>query len=173
MSDWHHQDHNNHLRSVPVHRERDEFRPRHLFIALGLFFGVLAVVVFMFWSEKQPRARSVADALPVIHGTVTPAAATPGTPVPQRTKPVEVSPPLKAAMAGDGSWLIGKEIKRGTYRTPGLSTSCYWALRSNLSYSYDEIVVSSYGRRGTQTVALGPNVREFITYGCGDWKLVP
>lgn len=179
MSDWHHPDHNNHLRSVPVHRGRREFRPRQFFIALAIAVAMLVIVAATIWSEK-PRGKSIADALPVVHGTVTPAAATPGTPVPQRTpkptpsaRPVEVSPPLKASMASDGSWLIGKQIKRGTYRTPGLSTSCYWALRSNLSYSYDEIVVSSFGRRGAQTVALGPNVREFITYGCGQWELVP
>lgn len=165
MSDWHHQErHQEHLQSVPVHRihrGRREFRPRDFFIALGLAVLMLAVIAFTFWSEKQPRAVSVAGALPIYpRGTVTPAAASPGT------------PPLAAAIAGDGSWLVGKQIKRGIYRTAGLSSACYWSLRSNLSYDYDATIVSSYGRRGTQTVAVGPNARAFITYGCGRWELV-
>lgn len=169
MSDWHHPNPINHLQSVPVHRgRRRQFRPRQFFTALGLALAIPAMIAATIWSEK-PRAESAAGALP----TTAPAAATPGTPVPSPTpKPVEVSPPLAAAIAGDGSWLIGKQIKPGTYRTPGQSTSCYWALRSNLSYSYDATIVSSYGRRGAQTVALGPNARAFITYGCGRWELV-
>lgn len=168
MSDWHYPDRTNHLRSVPVHRGRAEFRPRQFFIALGIAVVTTAIIAVTIWSEK-PRAESAAGALPI----AAPAAATPGTPVPQPTlRPVEVSPPLAAAIVGDGSWLIGKQIKPGTYRTPGLSTSCYWALRSNLSYSDGATIVSSYGRRGAQTVALGPNARAFVTYGCGRWELV-
>jgi len=169
MSDWHYPDNHNHLRSVPVHRGRAGFRPRAVLIALGIALVIVAIVAATIWSEK-PRAESAAGALPAAAATVTPATATPGTPV--TPKPVEASPPLAAAIAGDGSWLIGKQIKPGTYRTPGRSTSCYWALRSNLSYSYDATIVSSYGRRGAQTVALGPNARAFITYGCGRWELI-
>lgn len=175
MSDWHHPErHQEHLQSVPVHRihrGRREFRPRDFFIALGLAVLMLAVVALMIWSDK-PRAVSVAGALPVHPtGTVTPAAASPGTPIPQ-PKPAEKSPPLKASVAGDGSWIVGKQIKRGIYRTAGGTSACYWALRSNLSYDYDATIVSSYGRRGAQTVAIGPNARAFVTYGCGPWELV-
>lgn len=178
MSDWHHPDHNNHLRSVPVHRGPREFQPRDFFIALGIAVLIVVIIVAAIWSEK-PRAKSIAGALPSAAGTVTPAAATPSTaapsitrsrpPTPSRT-PVEVSPPLKAS-AGDGTWLVGKQIKRGVYRTAGDSSACFWALRSNLAYDDGAIVVSSHGQRGAQTVAIGPNVAEFITYGCGSWKL--
>lgn len=170
MSDWHHPGDNTHLRSVPVHRGRAGVRRRAVFIALGIAVLIVTIIVASIWSEK-PRAKSAAGALPTAAATVTPATATPGTPVPS-PKPVEKAAPLAAAVAGDGSWLIGKQIKRGTYRTTGSPASCYWALRSNLSYSNDATIVSSYGRRGAQTVALGPNARAFITYGCGRWELV-
>lgn len=172
MSEWQYRNHQDHLQSVPVHtthRGRREFRPRDFFIALGIAVTIVAIIAAAIWSEK-PRAVSVAGALPVLP-TVTPAAASPGTPVPS-TKPVELSPVLKASFAGDGSWVIGKQIKRGTYRTAGGSSSCFWALRSNLSYDYGATIVTSYGRRGNQTVALGPNALAFVTYGCGEWNLV-
>ena len=176
MSDWHHPDHNNHLRSVPVHRGQREFQPRQFFIALGLAVAMVVIIAAAIWSEK-PKAKSIAGAVPAATGTVSPAAATPTPtitrslpPTPRRT-PVEVSPPVKAS-AGDGTWLVGKQIKRGVYRTAGDGAACFWALRSNLAYDDDAIVVSSHGRRGAQTVAVGPNVREFITYGCGRWELV-
>lgn len=173
MSEWQHrtQHHQDHLQSVPVHtthRGRREFRPRTVLIAAAIALAILVIIAAAIWSEK-PKAVSVAGALPV-HPTVTPVVASPGTPVTPR--PVKVSPPLKASVAGDGSWLVGKQIKRGTYRTAGGSSSCFWALRSNLAYDYDATIVTSYGRRGAQTVALGPNVRAFVTYGCGPWELV-
>lgn len=172
MSDWQHADDNKHLRSVPVHRGRAQFRPRHVIIALAFVLAILAVLCAVIWNEKG-SAQSAADAASV-RSTVSPAARPTtkvGTPVPQ-PKPVETSPPLAVAVS-DGTWLIGKEIKRGTYRTPGASSSCYWAVRAKPIVAFESTIASTFGRRGAQTVALGPKAAAFITYGCGVWELIP
>lgn len=168
MSEWKHSPPSGtHLQSVPVHQRRGEFSPRHIYIALGAVLGIVATVCALIWHEKG-SARSAADAA-AVESTIRPIAAPAGTRPPR--KPVEKSPALPAA-AGDGAWLIGKELKRGTYTTPGAGDRCYWALVSNLPGQL-ATVVSSAGETGKQTITVGPNVRAFITYGCGKWELIP
>lgn len=171
MSEWHHRQRHQDHQSVPVHRApRAEFRPRSIYLAFGVVAAIVAIVCVVIWQEKP--ASSAADAA-AVESTARPIAlptTRPGTPVPQR-KPVEVSPPAASAVPGDGTWLVGREIKRGTYKSAGGST-CYWARLSDLSGELEAIIANSYGRRGPQKVALGPKDKAFASQGCGAWELI-
>jgi hypothetical protein len=121
--------------------------------------------VAVIWQTKT--AQSAGDHAAVV-STVTPTRL--GTAVPTRV-PVEVAPPLAEAIPGDGTWLIGAEIKRGTYRSAGGAT-CYWSRLSNLSGEFDAILASSFGQAGPQKVALGAKDKAFASQGCGSWELI-
>lgn len=86
-------------------------------------------------------------------------------------KPVEHSPPVASFVPGDGTWLIGKEIKRGTYTSEG-GPGCYWSRLSNLSGELEAILANSF-KPGPQKVALGPKDVAFESAGCGGWELIP
>jgi hypothetical protein len=88
-----------------------------------------------------------------------------------RNKPVEHAPPVADFVPGDGTWLIGKEIKRGTYTSEGAPT-CYWSRLSNLSGELEAILANSF-KPGPQKVALGPKDVAFESAGCGSWELIP
>ena len=140
-------------------------RNAHLIIAGGIAVLIAIVVGYVLYSEAT--ATRAADATAVVQPT-----AQPGPPVPQpvRAKPVEKSPPVPEVVKGDGTWLIGKEIKRGTYRTEG-GTSCYWSRLSDLSGELESIVANGF-RYGPQVVALGPDDVAFATQGCPQWVMV-
>lgn len=96
--------------------------------------------------------------------------AQPGPPVPQPSKAVEQSPPVADTVPGNGTWLIGKEIKRGTYHTTG-SSICLWT-RLQRHPSGGWVIVDGAYRMGAQTVALGKDDAAFATQGCPTWVLV-
>lgn len=136
----------------------------HLSIALALCVGIVLVVAGVIWQSATatPAADTAAH--------VVPATPRPGIPVPQ-PKPVEMSPPVPGFVAGDGTWLVGKEIKRATYQSAG-GSSCYWSRLSDLSGELEAIIANSFGRNGKQVVALGADDAAFATQGCGRWELV-
>lgn len=88
-----------------------------------------------------------------------------------RNKPVEHAPPVADFVPGDGTWLIGKEIKRGMYTSEGGPT-CYWARLSDLSGEIEGVVANSF-KPGPQKVAFGPKDVAFESAGCGLWELIP
>lgn len=95
--------------------------------------------------------------------------AQPGPPVRQLpSKPVEKSPPVDQVVPGDGTYLVGKEIKRGTYTTQG-GSSCYWARLIPTAAGWG--IVSSAFVSGPQEVALGKDDVAFATQGCGQWVM--
>lgn len=162
MSDWQHSAPNStsHTHSLPVHRPSN----RPLYIALLCVAAMTAIVCAVIWNDKPAAAEAAANAAPA----TTRPTATPGTPV---RKPVEVSPPLAERIPGDGTWLVGAEIKAGTYKSAG-GASCYWARYRDLANELNSIIVNSYGRKGPQKVALGPSDKAFASQGCGAWELI-
>ena len=89
----------------------------------------------------------------------------------QSRRPVEQAPPVADTVPGDGTWIIGKEIRRGTYRTVG-GLSCLWQrLQAHPSGRW-VTVDSGYGW-APQTVALGPDDVAFVSQGCEPWVMVP
>lgn len=159
MSEWRHTS-SEALYSVPVRRPRAELGVRHILIALAAAAAITATVVAVIWQEK-PAQSAAAAAAPVAAPT-----STPGTPPRQ----VEKSPPVPEATTGDGTYLVGRELKTGTYSSRG-GTSCYWArLRDT---SGEQIAVIAAGtRRGRQVVTIRKGDRAFVTDGCGTWELM-
>lgn len=127
--------------------------------------GIAVVGVAFAW-YTEGRAVRTADKAAVV-STAKPTAV-PGIPV--RQKSPEYSPPLVASM-GDGTWLLGKEIKRGLYAAPG-GTACYWERLSDLSGDPDGTIDVGFARRGPQKVQLGDEDFAFTSNGCGQWVMV-
>lgn len=169
MSEWDHRT-SQHLHSVPIHRSRREFTRRQLYIVLALLAAIVAVIVGYLWQEK-PRANLT------VHGTAAAAAPTskPGTPVGTSTptvRAVEKAPPVPAVMHADGTYLVGKHVKIGTYISPGPDTGkCYWARLRDTSGEQRAVIAASY-KRGQQIVTIRRGDRAFVTDGCGPWELV-
>ena len=139
----------------------------HLIVAGGIAVLIGAIVGWVLYQDAT--ATRAADATAVVQPT-----ATPGPPVPQpvRTKPVEKSPPVGVAMLADGTYLVGKHIKPGTYSSPGADTGrCYWARLRDTSGEMRAVIAASY-RTGRQIVTIRKGDRAFVTDGCGPWELM-
>ncbi|WBQ02979.1 hypothetical protein [Kribbella sp. CA-293567] len=146
--------------------ERDKLTP-YVAVALAIAIVIAGVLVFIVLSDNiAARAGATADKAPV-------PSAQPGPPVPQpiRTKPTEKSPPVHGIVTGDGTWIIGKDIKRTTYESVIVET-CYWARLTNLSGDFNSVTEMGFGRTGKQIVELGPNDVAFQSDGCGEWTEV-
>lgn len=82
----------------------------------------------------------------------------------------EQAPPLAETITGDGSFIVGKHVKAGTYRTAG-GPRCTWARLSDLTGD-----ATSDRDRGTApgrtTVDLVAGVAGFETHGCPEWVMV-
>ena len=69
---------------------------------------------------------------------------------------------------GDGIFIVGKEVKPGTYRSRG-GGSCYWARLSGFGGS-DIIVNGGFNRN--QIVTISSSDRGFESRSCGTWYRV-
>ncbi|MBK3564536.1 hypothetical protein [Streptomyces sp. MBT62] len=73
---------------------------------------------------------------------------------------------------GDGTYVVGKDIKPGTYRTDGpqggLVTNCYWARLSSTSGELRDIIANG-NTMGQTTVTIAPTDKAFTTTGCNRW----
>lgn len=146
--------------------ERDKFKP-YVAIALAIAIVIAFVGVFIVMSDSiAARAGATQDKAPVPS-----AQAGPRIPQPARNKPTEKSPPVAEIIAGDGTWLLGKEIKSGTYES-FTGPTCYWARLSDLSGEYEGTIASGFGRTGKQRVAIAQGDRAFVSQGCGEWVMV-
>lgn len=164
MSEWHDRQ-NIHLQSVPVHQQR-EFKRWHILTALAAVAAMTAIVCLVIWNDRP--ASGAAGPAPVV-STVQPAASEPGPKVPAR-KPVEKSSPTPDLMRADGTYLVGREIKTGTYASPG-GPKCYWARLRDTSGEMAAIIAASY-HRGRQVATIHKDDRAFLTDGCGPWEPV-
>lgn len=133
--------------------------PRALVVATAgmAMMGAIAVSVIMNDSPAKSAAVN---------------AARPASPQPsaQVRKPVEMAPPVGETVPRDGTWIIGKEIKRGTYRTAG-SSICLWQRLGGVVNGRWSIIDGAFNT-GPQTVALGKDDVAFASQGCPVWELV-
>lgn len=167
MSEWDHRP-SQHVHAVPVHKARRDFTRRQICIVLALVAAMVAVVCWVIWQDK-PAASVLPTSITTSAGARP--TTTPGTPIPTR-KPVEKSPPIPAAIAGDGTYLVGRTIKPGTYTSPGADTGrCYWARLRDTSGEMRAVIAASY-RTGRQIVTIRKGDRAFVTDGCGPWELM-
>jgi hypothetical protein len=95
-------------------------------------------------------------------------------------KPKAKPTPVKKAgppssFPGEGQYLVGEDIKPGTYRTAGpeedsIIPNCYWARLKNASGEFDAIIANdNIQGQGRVTVNKG---EYFKTTGCQTWKKV-
>ncbi|WP_435285631.1 hypothetical protein [Streptomyces bacillaris] len=96
------------------------------------------------------------------------------------TEKVTVTPkPTKepgpaASVAGDGTYLVGEDMKAGTYMSAGPADSaipnCYWARLKDASGEFDAIIANGNAQgQARVTVRKG---EYFQTSGCETWKKV-
>ncbi|MFF7647087.1 hypothetical protein [Streptomyces canus] len=96
-----------------------------------------------------------------------------------RTKEALASTPSATKKAqsggipGDGTYVVGEDIRPGTYRTDGPGDSaipnCYWAPLSGTSGELNEIIANG-NTTGPTTVTISASDEAFQTTGCKTWK---
>ena len=68
----------------------------------------------------------------------------------------------------EGTWMVGPEIRPGTYTAPG-GEFCYWARLSGFGGDFDEIVANDVGA-GRKIVTIQEGDVGFESGGCGSWS---
>ncbi|WP_327315759.1 hypothetical protein [Streptomyces sp. NBC_01235] len=96
-------------------------------------------------------------------------AAKPTTPT---AKPTDTTAASAAKISGDGEYLVGQDMKPGTYKTKGPTdgSMCYWERAKDSSGDFDSIITN-----GTPTGTGRVTVKKgevFKTQGCQDWTKV-
>lgn len=91
------------------------------------------------------------------------------------TKTKTVAPKAAATIPGEGTFVVGSDIKPGTYKTSGPSDSslpnCYWARLKGTSGAFGDIIAN--GNPGGQTtITISSGDKAFQTSGCADWKKI-
>lgn len=91
-------------------------------------------------------------------------------------KPKPAKKPAAAdTVKGDGQYLVGEDMRAGTYKTAGPEKSsiienCYWARTKNASGEFDAIIANDNLKgQGRVTVNKG---EYFETNGCQEWTRV-
>lgn len=122
---------------------------------------LLAVPALALFGCSSPQA----PARPAV--TVTAPAAGPASP-----EPVSPEPASTPALT-DGTYLVGEDLKAGSYRTPGpgstdILDSCYWEIATDDSESIDSIVGNdNLTGPGRLTVRSGQYLK--LSGGC-EWS---
>ena len=134
--------------------------PRYILAAAGIGVLIAAIGVRVVWNDSP--ARGAADRAAVYASQQKPS-------LPARTRPVERAPKVGEIIPGDGTWLIGRQIKRGTYKTAG-SSICLWQRLVGGAAGW--VVVDGAFEPGPQVVVLGKGDVAFASQGCGPWVMV-
>ena len=90
---------------------------------------------------------------------------TPPTPTP---RPTATPQPSRATYFGDGTWVVGSDIKAGTYRSSQTGSSCYWQRLSGFSGEFDDIIVNEL-TEAISVVEISSTDAGFSTERCGTW----
>jgi len=92
------------------------------------------------------------------------------------TAPAEPAKTVTAQPAGpsdtiddDGTWLVGSEVKPGTYRSQNFG-DCYWARLRSTDGGINAIIDNGIGPN--QTVTIKRTDKAFETARCGVWKRI-
>ncbi len=70
---------------------------------------------------------------------------------------------------GQGTFIVGVDIKPGTYRS-SMGSKCYWARLSEFTGTLSAIIANDYGSRGYVTIRSTD--RGFQSQRCGTWTRV-
>lgn len=75
-------------------------------------------------------------------------------------------PEAATTMEEDGTYLVGTDVKPGTYRSSGGGT-CYWARLRDLNGDIDSIIANNIG--SNPVVTIKKSDKAFETSRCGEW----
>jgi hypothetical protein len=104
--------------------------------------------------------------------TVT-AAAAPAATITITAKPTAPAAPANTTMGGDGVYVVGVNIRRGTYSTSGAvggsGGDCYYALLSSTNTSD---IIDNNNVTGPATITVGPGVKAVQVTGCNTWHRI-
>lgn len=92
---------------------------------------------------------------------------------PTATRTIKVKippPPPKKVIDGDGTWVVGQDIKPGTYRNSD-GGECYWARLKGLTGDFSELLANG-NTAGQAVVTIKPTDKGFQTERCGSWSRV-
>lgn len=121
-------------------------------------------------ADKAPVISTAAPEVPT--STYDPGIQTPPAEAPRPPKPVEQAP---SYVPEDGTALVGKDVKPGTYQTRVVEgeflSSCYWARLDRNGEILDNAISTSVGARMTVTVRKTDYALEVNCYGAV-WKRV-
>ncbi|MDX3098035.1 hypothetical protein PV417_26415 [Streptomyces sp. ME19-03-3] len=137
--------------------------------------GVVALILGTAAGGGGAEADSDAVATPAVTVTATAKAAAAPAPTVTATKTVTAKPPKPkgpaTSVAGDGEYLVGTDMKAGTYRTAGPDGSlCYWERAKDSTGDFDSIIANNNLQgSGRVTVRKG---EVFKTTGCKKWAKV-
>jgi hypothetical protein len=85
-------------------------------------------------------------------------------------KTVTAAPPgPKVGIEEDGTWLVGTDIKSGTYRSSS-GDGCYWARLKDTSGDFGAIIANGNG--GNQVVTVKRTDKAFESTRCAPWTKV-
>lgn len=84
--------------------------------------------------------------------------------------PASTAPPPKVAVFGDGTHIIGQDIKPGTYRLREPASFCYWARLKGFGGTVGEIVANENVIGGYAVVTIAKGDKGFESQGCGEWS---
>jgi hypothetical protein len=76
-----------------------------------------------------------------------------------------------APVGSDGTWVVGRELKPGTYttRVPG-TDRCFWVRLSGFGLTMEEVLAVGTAERGQRlSVRVLATDRGFESHGCGTW----
>ncbi|MFF9853581.1 hypothetical protein [Streptomyces litmocidini] len=94
-------------------------------------------------------------------------------PSPQTTtEATEKTKNVDQEIPGDGTFLVGREVRPGTYRGAGPAeggSPCYWARLKGTTGADGETVANGAGK-GQATVTVLDTDKAFQTTGCQTWK---
>lgn len=136
-------------------------------------FVVGAVIVAAATGGTESGDGAKASATVTATETVTGSGRTESTPQPSASPSKEET--AGDGVPGDGTFVVGTEVKPGTYRTAGPADdafdTCYWARLKSTSGDVGDIIANGT-TKGPATVTVKPSDNAFQTTGCKDWKKV-
>lgn len=137
------------------------------FLAFVLGLGVGAAG----GSSTATTAASTPEPAPTV--TVTAEPVDGGEPAGAEPKHKRKPKPAGPAPVGEGVWLVGEDIKPGTYRTTGPSDpafpNCYWARLSGTSGEFSDVITNG-NPPGPAIVTIDASDVAFETNGCKGWE---
>jgi hypothetical protein len=107
--------------------------------------------------------------------TVTAEVAQPAITVTETATPQPPPPAAGTVMDQDGVYVVGADIKRGTWHTRGAVdvggglSNCYYAL---LSSTNTDDIIDNNNVNGPATITVGPGVKAVDVSGCKPWHRI-